>query len=36
METSIKEKNDIIIQLQQQIKVIEESNKVEKKASKNL
>ena len=34
METSIKEKNDIIIQLQQQIKVIEESNKVEKKASK--
>ena len=34
METSIKEKNDIITQLQQQIKVIEESNKVEKKASK--
>ena len=34
METSIKEKNEIIIQLQQQIKVIEESNKVEKKASK--
>lgn len=33
METSIKEKNDIITQLQQ-IKVIEESNKVEKKASK--